>query len=99
MADDIRQEATFEMKGILESILKLITAPSAGPTTQAAFRALRSIGLSLQPEEESIVTDAIPPALNAIKQETLAAPEALSALVPLSSVFIQFGRVSVLTSL
>ena len=99
MEDGIRQEVTDAIKTILSLILELITAPSAGPTTQAAFKALRSIGISLQPGEELIVTNALPPVLNAIKQQTLAAPEALSTLVPLSSVFFHLGRLSVLTSL
>jgi hypothetical protein len=99
VADGVRQEVTPSIKDIVNLIYKLITAPHAESITLAAFKVLRSICITLQPGEESAVTDAVPPVLNTIKQQTSAAPDALSALVPLSLAFVSNRNLSCLTSL
>ncbi|RDB23790.1 U3 small nucleolar RNA-associated protein 10 [Hypsizygus marmoreus] len=65
--------------GFVKELLSLQTDPA---TTLSAFKALRSIGLTLRPGEESSVTDILPLILGAINGYALASP-AMAALSPL----------------
>ncbi|KAK2465147.1 hypothetical protein APHAL10511_002839 [Amanita phalloides] len=84
VTDHIRQQVTLSVKSILHLVCKLVALPDE-PIARSAFRVLRSIGSSLQSGEESVVTEAVPLMLAAIKQQTPSASEALSSLIPLST--------------
>ncbi|KAM6493306.1 hypothetical protein JOM56_011440 [Amanita muscaria] len=83
IADNVRQTVTDMVKKVIDWIRTLITSQIDVPVMEPAFRALRSIGSSLQPGEEATISDAVPIILAIIKQEAPIAHVALASLVPL----------------
>jgi U3 small nucleolar RNA-associated protein 10 len=71
---------------IVVAIQRLLATQTDGVLALSAFRALRSIGLTLCSGEKSSITTIIPQILSAIKNRT-ATPLALAALSPLPCVF------------
>jgi len=78
----MRQDIVPTIVKIIDAIRNLLVSKANGSIESSALRALRSIGLTLCPGEESSLTITIPAITNAIKERT-AVSLALAALSPL----------------
>lgn len=89
MSVKTRQDIVPTINDIVAAIQKLLITQTDGVLVSSAFKALRSIGLTLCAGEESCITTIIPQILEAIKKRA-AAPSALAALSPLPCVSIRY---------
>jgi hypothetical protein len=98
VSEKTRQEITPAVNDIIESIRKLTTLHPEGPLTVAAFKALRAIGLTTCPGEESALMNILPLLITAIRGRKMA-PSAMATLPPLVFVLLSSLFSSDLTTL
>ncbi|KAF9468309.1 hypothetical protein BDZ94DRAFT_1246474 [Collybia nuda] len=77
-----RQEIVPTINDIIIAIKNVLTTKADGVLLSSALRAIRSIGLTLSPGEESSITSVIPHIIKVVKTRS-EAPSALAALSPL----------------
>jgi U3 small nucleolar RNA-associated protein 10 len=85
VSEKIRHEITPTVNNIIDSIRTLIALHPDGPLAVAAFRALRIIGLTTCPGEESSLMNILPLVITAIRGRKMA-PSAMAALSSLAFV-------------
>ncbi|PFH46286.1 hypothetical protein AMATHDRAFT_155738 [Amanita thiersii Skay4041] len=85
VADVVREAATPGITSIIEKIRVVITSLQDTTLVQSAYRALRSICLTLQKGEEGSIAKLVPPMLSAVKNRNSSSQAALTSLSSLST--------------